>query len=231
MNAKLKQIHDYMMVEKGMGEKEMDEFDRHSLHLAMGIYEYAHRSQKRENGEGYANHPFRVFESYRRMIDVNPDGPLCVDLDLLESHHIPFFGVQEVCLLHDVAEDSELTVDDIGEIYVDCGFGDYFRLYMEDALKRITHDKSVPYGDYIEICLGNPVSSLAKLLDLQDNLRIADLAKYGEREYRRAQGYLRYTYLINNAYRFMENAAAYRKAMADKYVPLQEKGKAMPFGL
>lgn len=231
MNDKLKQIHDYMMVEKGMGEKEMDELDHHSVYLAMEICSYAHRDQKRENGEDYSNHPFRVLENYRRLVGIKPDDPFCMDKELLETHHIPFEGVQEVCLLHDVIEDTELTIDDIKDIYGECGFGVYFRLYMQDALRRITHDKSVPYGDYIDICLGNPVSSLAKLLDLQDNLRIADLAEYGEKEYHRAQGYLRYTYLINNAYRFMENAEAYRKALADNAVPLQGKGKAMPLGL
>lgn len=212
MNAKLKQIHDYMMAEMGMGEKEVNELDRHSVYLAMEICSYAHRDQKRENGENYSNHPFRVLENYRRLVGIKPDDPFCMDKELLETHHIPFEGVQEVCLLHDVIEDTELTIDDIKDIYGECGFGVYFRLYMQDALRRITHDKSVPYGDYIDICLGNPVSSLVKLLDLQDNLRVADLAEYGEKEYHRAQGYLRYTYLINNAYRFMENAAAYRKA-------------------
>lgn len=215
MNAKLKQIHDYMMTEMGMGEKEIDELDRHSVYLAMEICSYAHRGQKRENGENYSNHPFRVLENYRRLVGIKPDDPFCLDKELLEAHHIPFEGVQEVCLLHDVIEDSELTIDDIKDIYGECGFGVHFRLYMQDALRRITHDKAVSYQAYIAICLGNPISALVKLLDLEDNLRVADLAEFGERQYRRAKSYLDYTYTINNTFHFVENAAAYRKAFKE----------------
>ena len=66
MNENLKKIHKYLM-ERGVEEKQLLESDTSSVYLAMEIMEYAHRNQKRENGEDYANHPARCLETYRRQ--------------------------------------------------------------------------------------------------------------------------------------------------------------------
>ena len=47
-----------------------------------------------------------------------------------------------VALLHDVIEDTTTTIDDIIEL----GFSNN----VIDALKLLTHDKSVPYDEYIK---------------------------------------------------------------------------------
>ena len=131
------------------------------------------------------------------------------------KNNVPFDGVQEVCLLHDVVEDTEFTLDDVRDIYMECGFENYFDMYIKDALERITHDKTVDYGDYIKICLKNPISALVKLIDMEDNLRILDLVKYDEERYHRAQGYLFWTFVINEAYHFVENAEKYKKQLEE----------------
>ena len=138
-----------------------------------------------------------------------------MDKDLLYHNSVPFDGVQEVCLLHDVVEDTEFTLDDVREIYVECGFEKYFDMYIKDALERITHNKAVDYGDYIKICLKNPISALVKLIDVEDNLRILDLIKYDEERYHRAQGYLFWTFIINDAYHFVENIENYKKQLKE----------------
>ena len=210
MNENLKKIHEYLI---SMGSKEEDllYFDTQSVQLAMEICEYAHRDQKRENGEDYANHPARILNSYRDLVGITPDDPFCVDVDLMYKHNVPFDGVQEVCLLHDVVEDTEFTFDDVRNIYVDCGFERYFDIYINDALKCITHDKTTDYESYIKICLTNPISALVKMIDLQDNLRVLDLIELNDENYQRAMNYLRYLYLINNTYKFVENIQEYRK--------------------
>ena len=173
--------------------------------------EYAHRNQKRENGEDYANHPAKCLTTYRELIGIGPDGDRVMDKDLLYHNNVPFDGVQEVCLLHDVVEDTELTLNNVRDIYVECGFEKYFDMYIKDALERITHDKTVDYGEYIKICLKNPISALVKMIDMEDNLRILDLIKYDEERYHRAQGYLFWTFVINEAYHFVENIENYKK--------------------
>ncbi len=210
MNKTLKRIHEYLL-EKGVKEKSITESDRSSVYLAMEIMEYAHRNQKRENSEDYANHPARVLDNYRNLVGIDPDNFFCMDEDLMCKHRVPYKGVQELCLLHDVVEDTELTFDDVRSIYVECGFEKFFDMYIGDALKRITHNKAVTYGDYIKICLDNPVSAIVKMMDLQDNLRVIDLVKLDAANVNRAREYLFFIYIINDVYHFLENVREYKK--------------------
>ena len=202
---------------RGVSEEKLLRSDTSSVYLALEIMEYAHRNQKRDNGEDYANHPTRCLGTYRQLIDIGPDGDGDMDEDLLIDCDVPFWGVQEVCLLHDVIEDTEFTIEDVRDIYIDCGFENYFDMYIGHALRCITHDKSMDYGDYIKICLKNPVAALVKLIDMQDNLRILDLTSYDEDKYHRAQGYLFWTFIINDTYRFVENTEKYRKVMRGEH--------------
>lgn len=214
MNKNLEKIREYL-IGMGVDVKTINSGMTSSVYLAMEIMEYAHRNQKRENGEDYANHPARCLTTYRELIGIGPDGDRIMDKDLMIKNNVPFDGVQEVCLLHDVVEDTEFTLDDVRDIYMECGFENYFDMYIKDALERITHDKTVDYGDYIKICLKNPISALVKLIDMEDNLRILDLVKYDEERYHRAQGYLFWTFVINEAYHFVENAEKYKKQLEE----------------
>lgn len=214
MNKNLEKIREYL-IGMGVDEKTINSGMTSSVYLAMEIMEYAHRNQKRENGEDYANHPARCLTTYRELIGIGPDGDRIMDKDIMIKNNVPFDGVQEVCLLHDVVEDTEFTLDDVRDIYMECGFENYFDMYIKDALERITHDKTVDYGDYIKICLKNPISALVKLIDMEDNLRILDLVKYDEERYHRAQGYLFWTFVINEAYHFVENAEKYKKQLEE----------------
>lgn len=215
MNKNLEKIREYL-IKIGVDKETIESYTQSSTYLALLIMEYAHRNQKRENGEDYAHHPTRVLTTYRELIGIGPKGDQIMDIDLLYENNIPFDGVQEVCILHDVVEDTEFTLEDVKDIYYECGFKQYFDMYIKDALKRITHDKSVEYEDYIKICLKNPISALVKLMDLQDNLRILDLTKYGVDRYKRAQGYLFYTFVINEAYHFIENIDNYKKQLKEE---------------
>src|SRR5574344_956739 len=97
----LNEIHEYL-ISKGAKEEDLKKMDGCSVYLSMEIMEYAHRNQKRENGEEYANHPSRCMQEYRELVGIVPDDPFCIDKDLMYEFEIPYDGVQEVCLLHDV---------------------------------------------------------------------------------------------------------------------------------
>ena len=209
MNKKLIKIHEYL-IDKGVDEETLLQWDSSSVYLSMEIMEYAHRNQKRENGEDYAEHPSRVLENYRKLVGIKPNDCFCIDKEMMADNLIPYDGAQEVCLLHDVIEDTDFTIEELREIYIECGFEKYFELYIEDALRKITHDKSMDYGEYIKICLKNPISAIVKMMDLQDNLRVIDLIDLNEDKYNRAKGYLSWILIINDAYHFLENANKYR---------------------
>lgn len=210
---RLNEIHEYL-ISKGAKEEDLKKMDGCSVYLSMEIMEYAHRNQKRENGEEYANHPSRCMQEYRELVGIVPDDPFCIDKDLMYEFEIPYDGVQEVCLLHDVIEDSDFTIEEVEGIFDECSLENYFNLYIKQPLVNVTHIKSMGYLSYIKICMEHPVSAIVKMMDLQDNLHVLSLVEFNEKNYERASRYLQYLYLINVKYRFIENAKRYKCSFA-----------------
>lgn len=65
-----------------------------------------------------------------------------------------------VALLHDVVEDSDVTIEDIAAL---------FPAEVTEAVRLLTHDESVPYLDYIRALRANPLARTVKLADLNHN--------------------------------------------------------------
>ena len=104
---------------------------------AMKLCFQAHRDQVDKGGLPYVFHPFHLAESM-------PDEITTV-----------------TALLHDVAEDTDYTLEDLR----DMGFPEK----ALEALVLLTHDKSVPYLDYVARIRENPVAQTVKLADLRHN--------------------------------------------------------------
>lgn len=91
-------------------------------------------------------------------------------------------------LLHDVVEDTDWTFEMLE--------AEGFPKESMDALKLLTHDKSVPYMDYILPIKSNPVARAVKLADLTHNMDQSRLSEITEADERRHQKYLKaYAYL------------------------------------
>ena len=105
--------------------------------LALRISFEAHKNQTDKSGLPYVYHPFHLAEQMDDEIST------CV------------------ALLHDVAEDTSLTVDDLQAMG--------FPHEVTDALRLLTHRSGVPYLDYIEAIRQNPVAVRVKLADLAHN--------------------------------------------------------------
>lgn len=65
-----------------------------------------------------------------------------------------------VALLHDVVEDSDVTIEEIAAL---------FPAEVTEAVRLLTHDESVPYLDYIRALRANPLARTVKLADLAHN--------------------------------------------------------------
>lgn len=65
-----------------------------------------------------------------------------------------------VAILHDVVEDTDVTFE-----YLEKEFSNN----VIEALKFLTHDKSVPYDEYIKKLKDNPLAKKVKLADLKHN--------------------------------------------------------------
>ena len=122
-------------------------------------------------------------QRYRDFVGIIQNDYFCLNVDLLVGEcNIPYDGVQEVCMLHDVIEDTEITIDEIGEIYSDFGLERYFRLYIKEALLLVTHDKNEDYLVYIKKLLFNPTFLAFSLVSL-DNHKNFTLLLYLKRFY------------------------------------------------
>jgi len=86
-----------------------------------------------------------------------------------------------VALLHDVIEDSDYTLDDIR----DMGFPDK----VVNALSLMTHNKSVPYMDYVAKIKENPIARVVKLADLRHNSDLSRLDSVDQKALERVEKY------------------------------------------
>ena len=84
-------------------------------------------------------------------------------------------------LLHDVVEDTAYTFDDL----VKMGFSEN----VITALKLLTHDKSVPYMEYVAKIKENPVAKAVKLADLAHNSDLSRLNSVDDKARSRIQKY------------------------------------------
>lgn len=69
---------------------------------------------------------------------------------------------QMAAVLHDVVEDTEITLDDLR----DAGY----RPEIIDAIAALTHHSRDSYEQYIEGVARNPVARRVKIADLEENL-------------------------------------------------------------
>lgn len=210
--SRLKEIHDYL-ISTGRKEEVLNDCDHYSVYLSMEICEYAHRNQFRENGEEYAFHPFRCLKSYRDFVGIKDDDFFCIDKDKMYECGIPYEGIQELCLLHDVIEDTDFTIEEIEEIFNECGFELFFELYIKYPLINLTHIKGEDYEDYINRCLDNISSAIVKMIDMQDNMYVLSLNSLDEYKYNRGLKYYKYIKRINDKYHFIEGNGKYKEEL------------------
>lgn len=103
---------------------------------AMKIAYSAHHGQTDKSGLPYIFHPYHLAE---QMTD---ETSTCV------------------ALLHDVVEDTPLSLDDLAQ---------EFPPAVIEALRLLTHTPDVDYFDYVRAICQNPVARQVKLADLAHN--------------------------------------------------------------
>jgi Guanosine polyphosphate pyrophosphohydrolases/synthetases len=115
---------------------------------AMKIAFAAHEGQKDKSGLPYINHPLHVAEQMN-------DEDTCV-----------------VALLHDVAEDSDITIEELEK--------EGFTEAQIEAVRLITHNKNVPYLDYVKNLSTNRIAKTVKLADIEHNSDLTRLSNADE---------------------------------------------------
>ena len=103
---------------------------------AMMICFEAHKNQKDKSGMPYVYHPFHLAEQMDEEISCT------------------------VALLHDVVEDTEVTLAELEQAFPPA---------VTEAVCLLTHDKSVDYYDYVRNLKPNAIAKKVKLADLAHN--------------------------------------------------------------
>lgn len=127
---------------------------------AMKIMYRQHQGQVDKSGVPYVFHPWHVAE---QMSD--EDEVICA-------------------LLHDVAEDTDMTLDEIRQ---EGGFSDT----VMEALRLLTHEKGISYNDYIHRLALNPIARHVKIADLTHNMDYSRLKVVTQEDRERHKKYQR----------------------------------------
>ena len=123
---------------------------------AMQIAYEAHHGQLDKSGVPYIYHPIHLAE----QMDT-------------ETETI-------VALLHDVVEDTPVTMEDLSE---------EFSEEVIEALKLLTHDENEDYMSYVQKLKQNPISKKVKKADLKYNSDKSRLTEWTEKAEKRFQKY------------------------------------------
>ena len=86
-----------------------------------------------------------------------------------------------VALLHDVVEDTHVTLEDLRSM----GFGQT----VLEAINLMTHEKGVPYMEYVAAIKKNPIARQVKIADLRHNSTLSRLDSVGQKDLERVAKY------------------------------------------
>lgn len=125
--------------------------------LALRLCFDCHKDQVDKSGLPYVFHPFHIAEQ------MDTEDACCV------------------ALLHDVLEDTQMTIDDL----VQYGFSGP----VLKALELLTHHKETPYFDYILNIKPNPLARKIKLADLKHNSDLTRLTEIKSEDLARNEKY------------------------------------------
>lgn len=119
------------------------------------------------------------FEAHKEQVDKS--GMPYVFHPFHLADHMTDEATTVVALLHDVVEDTDISFENL-EIQ---GFSDE----ILNALKLLTHDKSIPYMDYVAEIKKNIIATKVKLADLKHNSDLTRLSVVDEKALERKAKY------------------------------------------
>jgi (p)ppGpp synthase/HD superfamily hydrolase len=124
---------------------------------AISIAVKAHEGQQDKAGAVYILHPLRM------MLKMESEADMIV------------------AVLHDVVEDSALTLDDLRQ--------QGFPQEVLDAIDSLTRRAGESYAAFIERAGRNPIARRVKLADLEDNMNITRMGTLSDKDLERLKRY------------------------------------------
>lgn len=135
----------------------------------------AHCNQLDKAGEPYILHPLFVMER----------------MDTIEE--------KIVAVLHDVIEDTSVTIESL------CNENSGLTEIQKEALILLTHEKGIPYMDYIYKLASNPIARKVKIADLIHNMDFKRIEKVIENSNCDMNRFIKKQEIYAQAYHYLTN--------------------------
>lgn len=119
------------------------------------------------------------FDSHKEQVDKSGMPYIFHPLILAEQMNTEETTI--VALLHDVVEDTHITLEDLRSM----GFGQT----ILEAINLMTHEKGVPYMEYVAAIKKNPIARQVKIADLRHNSTLSRLDSVGQKDLERVAKY------------------------------------------
>lgn len=126
------------------------------IDLALSIATAAHSGQVDKAGKPYIQHPVRVASNFQRE------------------------ELVEVALLHDVVEDTSITIEYLLDL---------FDIEVVQAVSLLTHKPEDSYDTYIKKISKNSLARAVKVADLRDNMNLKRLSQVTSKDLERVEKY------------------------------------------
>ena len=119
------------------------------------------------------------FDSHKEQVDKS--GMPYIFHPLILAEQMDTEETTIVALLHDVVEDTHVTLEDLRSM----GFGET----VLEAINLMTHEKGVPYMEYVAAIKKNPIARQVKIADLRHNSTLSRLDSVGQKDLERVAKY------------------------------------------
>jgi (p)ppGpp synthase/HD superfamily hydrolase len=137
------------------------------LEKAIELAVEAHKGAVDKGGHPYILHPLRV------MMSIPAEEK----------------DARIVAVLHDIVEDTDLTLDHLREF----GFSDV----VVDAIDAVTKREEEDYFDFVKRAKANPVARIVKIADIKDNMDTSRLKEIAEWDLARMEKYKKALEILN----------------------------------
>ncbi|MCM3132124.1 GTP pyrophosphokinase [Paenibacillus polysaccharolyticus] len=127
------------------------------IELAISVALKAHKGQLDKGGHPYILHPLAVM------------------------NRVASIEEKVVAVLHDVIEDSEVTIEELREL----GFSEE----ILTAIQLLTRSTEDSYEEFIEKTIMNRTARNVKIADIQENMNISRIKNPMEEDYNRLEKY------------------------------------------
>ena len=148
---------------------------RKLLSQTLKLIEKYFKCKKDKGGHDYVNHLNAVCDAVEKEASIN-----CVDMNSSLGQFYRKASI--VALLHDILEDTDCTEEELKEAGCD--------EEIIEAIKSVTRRKDEQYYfDFIKRVSKNKIGTLVKIYDLENNMDIRRLNKFGDYEKKRLNKY------------------------------------------